>query len=291
MPQQYLGDLDLPDRNSMNEKPFFFPSRSGERLFGVLHEPEARPHDEGFVFCHALAEEKLWSHRVFLSFARYLSARGHIVLRFDMTGEGDSEGCFEKTTIETRLKDIATAREYLLEHFSELSGISLLGLRLGATLAQISATRDDRAVNRLVLWEPIISGKTYAQELLRVHLANQMAVFGRVTINRNQLVAMMEAGELVNIEGYGLTYSLYEAICNIQLDSSEHVLEKPSHVVQIGKENQAIREDLASFSGLHPQTTVDTIAEQPFWRETRFYCGQAASLYGKTLEWMESASG
>ena len=45
-----------------------------------------------FVFCHPLTEEKLWTHRVFVTFARELAAAGHTVLRFDYRGNGDSDG-------------------------------------------------------------------------------------------------------------------------------------------------------------------------------------------------------
>lgn len=275
----------------MSETPLFFSSVRGERLFGVIHEPEIQPLEEGFVFCHALAEEKLWSHRVLVAFARLLASRGHVVLRFDMAGEGDSEGRFEEMTIDTRLEDIATARAWLAARFGELTNLSLLGLRLGATLAQLSAIRDSGRIGRLILWEPIISGAAYAQDLLRAHLANQMAVFGRVSITRNQLVAQLEAGEFVNVEGYGITNSLYQTLRAIKLDESVSDFDRPTLIMQVGRENQPLREDIARFEQAHPHAVVDTVAEQPFWRETRFFFGQSIPLYRRTIHWMENGDG
>ena len=56
----------------MTETPFYFANGS-HSLFGVLHEPEAAPVNAGFVFCHPFGEEKLWSHRVYVTFARALT--------------------------------------------------------------------------------------------------------------------------------------------------------------------------------------------------------------------------
>ena len=63
----------------------------------------------GVLLCHAFAEEKLWSHRVYVTFARELAALGYAVLRFDFRGEGDSDLEFEQATISTRIADVITA--------------------------------------------------------------------------------------------------------------------------------------------------------------------------------------
>jgi hypothetical protein len=54
-----------------NETPQFFPNRESQRLFSVLHRvPSA---DLAVVVCAPLFDEKLWSHRVLVNFARYPS--------------------------------------------------------------------------------------------------------------------------------------------------------------------------------------------------------------------------
>ncbi|MBT8350241.1 MAG: alpha/beta hydrolase, partial [Deltaproteobacteria bacterium] len=108
----------------MKETPFFFPNES-YNLFGVLHEPENTPKPQGFVFCHPFAEEKLWTHRVFVNFARELAQKGYTVLRFDYMGHGDSEGGFQDSTIETRLFDIKCAIKTLSENISSPERIGL----------------------------------------------------------------------------------------------------------------------------------------------------------------------
>jgi len=97
----------------MIETPLFFQG-SHSRLFGVLHEPASHaPGRLPFVFCHPFGEEKLWAHRVFVTFARTLAGRGHVVLRFDYMGNGDSEGPFERSSVSTALDDITVAIDWL----------------------------------------------------------------------------------------------------------------------------------------------------------------------------------
>ena len=92
----------------MTETPFFFPNGSTS-LFGVFHEPPGPSSKSAFVFCHPWGEEKLWAHRGFVSFARTLAADGHPVLRFDYMGNGDSDGEFADSTLQTALADVRAA--------------------------------------------------------------------------------------------------------------------------------------------------------------------------------------
>ena len=122
------------------EEPLFFPSE-GYRLFGVLHSPVDGKRENtkvGLVFCDPFAEEKLWAHRIYVNMARYLAENGIWALRFDCMGHGDSEGEFEESTVETRLRDIRNAVRFLKEQ-SGVDRIGLLGLRFGGTLAAIAA--------------------------------------------------------------------------------------------------------------------------------------------------------
>ena len=113
----------------MNETPFFFDG-NGYRLFGVVHDPEVEANSRGFVFCHPFAEEKLWTHRVFVNFARSLAQKGYHVLRFDYMGHGDSEGEFSDSSVETRLADIHSAVVWLQANRPVEVGTGLLGLAL-----------------------------------------------------------------------------------------------------------------------------------------------------------------
>lgn len=178
---------------AMDEIPFFFSNGSYE-LFAILHQPCGKPNDTGFVFCHPILEEKLWAHRVYVSLARDLAKRGHTVLRFDHSGQGDSDGDFSEVSVESHLNDIEAAVERLRLERPGLKRIALFGLRLGATFAALAALRS-KDIDRLVLWEPIVNGERYMQEVLRINLTGQMAVHGRVIQDRKQLVELCGRGK------------------------------------------------------------------------------------------------
>jgi alpha-beta hydrolase superfamily lysophospholipase len=77
---------------------------------------------QGFVFCYPEFEEKLWTERVFVSFARELAARGYHVLRFDSAGHGDSDGEFVHASLSSRLDDLDCAVRALAAELGAQTG-------------------------------------------------------------------------------------------------------------------------------------------------------------------------
>ncbi len=271
----------------MKEMPFFIEG-GGERLFAVLHRPEG-PARRGFVFCHPFAEEKLWAHRIYVSFARELAARGIAVLRFDERGHGDSEGVFVESSIDTRLEDTARAISALREQEPGLERIGLLGLRFGATLAWLAAQRFPE-VRDLVLWEPVTDGAKFMQEQLMRNLSTQLKTYGEVRVKREQLVAQMQSGQAVNSDGYELGWPLFEQVNALRLPGGT-APDCNCLVVQIdpitGKEP---RPDLLELTSACSSARLEQVEEQPFWREVKKYYGRAETLYERTLKWMEECA-
>lgn len=269
--------------SSISEKPFFFRNE-GYQLFGVLHRPaSAKVLPQGFVFCHPCFEEKLWAHRVYVGMARELARCGFPVLRFDYMGHGDSDGDFEQATVATCLSDIACAVQ-TLQNEAGVAGVGLLGLRFGATLAAVSADSLP-GISRLVLWDPIVDGAVYMQEVLLSNLATQSAVHQKILHTREELVVQMEAGHTVNIEGYGLAQALYAGASAIKLQPP-HTHADPCLVVQIGRANQKPKKNLEALCAGYPSAELTLCAEEPFWKEIKPYCPRAESLYRTTLDWL-----
>ncbi len=118
----------------------------------------------GVVLCHPFGQEYLRAHRSVRYLERQLAASGLHVLRFDYGGTGDSDGCMSGSSLSDWEADIATAIDELKET-SDLAKVSLVGLRLGAALAARVAVRRPRDIDLLVLWDPVIDGATYVDEL------------------------------------------------------------------------------------------------------------------------------
>lgn len=281
--------------NTTGEHPFFFGSEPG-LLFGVYHEPlqdravRAATTLLPFVFCHALAEEKLWAHRVFVSFARELARRGHPVLRFDFTGNGDSSGEFSDWSLDTGLGEIGMAIDELKAR-TGASLVGLLGLRLGATLAGVAAEeRDD--VGALALWSPIVDGNRYVQDLLRVNLMTQMAVYREVRADREALARALEGGATVNIDGYEMSRPLYEQLSALRLADGPKRFAGPCLIAHITpSERIKAPAELHSLRQLYGAASLLSIQEDPFWKEIERFYDAAPNLFSVTLQWLEQLRG
>jgi exosortase A-associated hydrolase 2 len=265
----------------MNEVPLFL-EREGERLFAVHHRP-AVPGHRAVVICHPLAEEKLWSHRVLVSFARDLAGAGFDVLRFDSRGEGDSDRQFEDSDFESRVSDTEFATETLRGLAPGTTDLTLVGLRLGASVAAAAASgRGD--VTRLILWDPVVDGSAYMQHFLRLNLMAQMAAHRRVVEDREALAARIRGGGSINIEGYALTGALFEQVSRFRLADALPSFGGEMLLVQIDAADAPLKPELAALTETHPRRSVVQIREETFWKEGRAFCQHAPELNRVSLE-------
>ncbi len=148
-------------------EPFYF-GREDEQLFGCLHfSPRAGARDSGVVVVPPMDQEYLRAHRGLRQLAVRIAGAGYPVLRFDLFACGDSSGECELGSIERWISDVDTARSELRARTAATSE-ALVGLRLGALLAARSAIRGG-GVPALVLWDPVVSGKSFLASLRRAH--------------------------------------------------------------------------------------------------------------------------
>jgi pimeloyl-ACP methyl ester carboxylesterase len=147
--------------------PFYF-GREGRRLFGCFHESlQKGPPRYAVLICQPLGHEYVNSHRALRQLAVRLADAGTPVLRFDYYGCGDSSGESEQGSITRWLEDISSAVAELRTR-SGVSELCVVGLRMGATLAAFAGSRRER-FERLVLWEPVVSGRNHLSELKSLH--------------------------------------------------------------------------------------------------------------------------
>ncbi len=115
------------------------------------------------LLCPPLGYELWTSYQTRRALALQLAEQGFDVLRFDLTGTGDSAGDeLEPARLEQWRADIALAVARLRE-LSSSTYLILLGLRLGGALVcEQAVTLRAQAV---VLWDPVVSGRRYVREL------------------------------------------------------------------------------------------------------------------------------
>lgn len=135
-------------------------------LFGVYTASAAiARRDHGVILCPPIAQEHVRSYWALRQVAIALSRAGFDCFRFDWFGVGDSSGELRDATLDRWRADLAAAAQELRDS-SGVRSISVVGLRMGGAIATLAA-KAIRPKN-LVLWDPIVSGKTYIDSLKRL---------------------------------------------------------------------------------------------------------------------------
>lgn len=159
-PSKVLALTTQPQREA--PQPIYFGPEGS--LFGVFHGAQrARPRPGAIVICQPGGHEYFRLHRAFRNIAMALARFGFAVLRFDYYGTGDSHGDGTDTTLDRWQADVAAAIDEVRKR-SGAPRASLLGLRLGATIAWLECLRRTD-VDLLVMWEPVLSGRVYLSQL------------------------------------------------------------------------------------------------------------------------------
>lgn len=117
-------------------EPISFTGAGGAPLAGVLHRPAGDVQGSAVLaHCFTCSKDLHTTTRL----ARALTDAGWIVLTFDFTGLGESEGDFAASTVTTDVGDITRAAVALLER--DAGPCLLIGHSLGGAAAVLAARR------------------------------------------------------------------------------------------------------------------------------------------------------
>jgi len=194
------------------------------------------------LLCHPLGEEYTRFQRLYRQLTRRLSAAGFPVLRFDLSGCGDSEGDLETASVDQWVFDISTAIDETHRRGC-VDQCCVLGLRLGGTLATMAAAqRGD--VSGLVLWDPVVHGVAYLRELHEMQRAMLSTAHVRPS-NRRSKVLRTEA------LGYPLPDAMRAGLEALDLTAvrrqpAQRILVIESHTTV---DQQGLAENLKQFGG------------------------------------------
>ena len=132
--------------------------------FGWFHPAFTPRRAQGVVLCRPIGYEANCTYETYTQLAEDLASAGFDVLRFDYHGTGDSAGSdADARRIRTWIDSTILAINEL-KRLAGVSGISLFGVRLGATLAVHAAT-EIGAIESMVMWAPCLTGRAFAREL------------------------------------------------------------------------------------------------------------------------------
>lgn len=244
-------------------------------LRGMLHHPTGKQRG-AVVLCTADGEERAWGHRTYMFLARTLAARGFAVLRFEYTGQGESGGAYEDTTIATRVNDIAAAVNAAMDRTGETTP-ALVGARLGAACV-LEFTRE-RPAHPIALIEPVLDTSSYARTLLRVNLTTQMVIHGQVVQTSEQLLETLAAGGYVSANGYLLSHSFIDALERHRAADQFSAFQGRALVVA----SPALRLPASSAE-------IVRIPFPPFWKEPKGDMTPPKGVIDAVVSWLEQHS-
>jgi pimeloyl-ACP methyl ester carboxylesterase len=265
----------------------FFENRRGLRLFGMFHKPDTRQRATGAVFCHPIGDDKTFSYRAYVEFARALVAAGYAVLRYDSGGCGDSEGEFVDATVDTLRDDALDAIAELRLH-AGIENVALIGCRFGATVAALAAASDP-GISATALVSPVISGSAYRDKLLRAHQMSALTQ-GRPGGTLESLLKDIAAGGAVEIDGQLVGAWLLTQLAAIDLRRVPAVSAAAAIVTDLesdGPERTSILELVAAYHAAG-RDAIEWREPREFWSADSLYAGYVPkNLITRTITWLQ----
>ena len=235
----------------------FYFGPNERRLFGVYQPPVVEsPVAAAAVLCYPFLQEYLRSHRAFHRLAGLLTARGWHVLRFDYSRCGDSyDG---PPDADAWRKDVKLACDELRER-AQTRRLALIGLRQGASLAA-SVSCDMQPISDLVMWDPVIDGPAFRQELLGFRYSVTLPPGARRKLER------LDPGD----RGVGLALGpdVLEAIG--RLDRTQQLKASADRILVLDSQGDESAVDFARrLENLRPNVTLIRVSERGVWVERK----------------------
>jgi pimeloyl-ACP methyl ester carboxylesterase len=251
---------------------YFGPSK--RPLFGIYYPPARQPgRNRGVVLCNPFGDEAIKAHRAYLALAQRLAAERFHVLRFDYSCTGDSAGESEDGRVAQWIEDVGVAADELKDA-SGAAKLSFVGLRLGASLAFLGA-RQRKDLDRVVLWDPVVSGPAYLAELRQLHFDYLVSELGEEQARHANLQDEVMGLPLppvlrAEIEAVNLAREEAKAIKQVTLlasGGSKHLPELAAHLraqkVELGEKQTPMginwNSDASMSKSLVPAEALDAI--------------------------------
>ena len=118
------------------EQQIYFYNQQGEKIAGTLHSPE-RPAGGGVVFGHCFTCSR--HTRIIREICNELAEKDILALRFDFSGNGQSEGEFSASDYSKQIAEMQTATAVIAEKGARRIGLA--GHSMGAVIAVLAAAR------------------------------------------------------------------------------------------------------------------------------------------------------
>jgi exosortase A-associated hydrolase 2 len=265
----------------------YFTGPSGQ-LHATFHAPHAVALAPArcVLVLPPFGEERKCASRLTVRASRALARAGVGVMRFDYSGTGESLGDHAAVTVADWIADSAAAADCLRRHQPDAE-LAVLGLRLGANLALRCPAL---ATAPLVLWEPLLTGEAYLQEMIRRKQIKEMKSAGAARSTDAELNAVWARGEAVDFDGFPVGAGFADDLRALEL-AADLQPDRASAILLIHVSGS--RRLPAGWSTAKERCeagggTFQLIADKPFWG--RLEDSEAAELLTATTTFLRPAA-
>lgn len=247
--------------------PQFIEGPNG-RLFCLYLPPAGETLRDAALYLPPFAEEMNRSRRMAALLGRALAARGCAALILDPSGTGDSAGDFADTSWAAWTADAKVALDWLTAQGHEQ--LHLIGLRTGANLA-LEAASDQPGLQSVVLWQPLLAGKLFLNQLLRVRVAANLGeAQDGIKETTGDLRARLRDGETLEVAGYPLSPALADEVEGLDFTAAASRCAQPLHWIELVSDSAAepapaSAKALTALSEAGRQPTYLRVRGEPFW--------------------------
>jgi alpha-beta hydrolase superfamily lysophospholipase len=191
-----------------------------------------------------LASEAVGSRRALVQLVRALAARGHGAVLFDPRGTGESAGEPEDVTFKALCDDFRLGLAELGRRFpAARRHVLAFRYAAGAALA-VSA---DESLARLLLIDPCLDPQAALRQDLRHEITRRVMRRGSAGESRDDLLAQLERGEAIVVDGQRLSPALYAGL----------VASAPAQTLERrGARATVLKSGRSTFPGVHAHANL-----------------------------------
>jgi alpha-beta hydrolase superfamily lysophospholipase len=257
----------------------YLDAPDGKQIYCVHRRPVGESIGSVLV-CGPASAERKWAYQTLVDWSHALVQHDYQALTFDYAGTGESSGHFEDMTFSRWQDDISLCAEHLRK-VAPIGPLVLHGTRVGALLA--AELFSQGVGDALLLWQPPESGRAILWEMLRQSSAHAMLVPGAGRPQtRQQAVASLQAGKLVDVDGYPWSLRLWNSAQDYKLVSAVSDARRPCHAIHIRRVGAP---DVAALRG----SSAEVVEAANFWTISVLLKPRCEALFERSLAWLSTA--
>lgn len=160
----------------MHTQKVYFLNKQKEKLSAIIHQPSKKTNKLAII-CHGFASNKnaLWIPKL----CNTLAKKGITALRFDFSGNGQSEGKFENSNCEKEKQDLHAIITKLSKKYTK---ITTIGHSMGGTIILMNSSQEP-AVKAAIAIAPAIHTNKVEKKLLTIKEKKELHKKGKIRIH------------------------------------------------------------------------------------------------------------